>query len=384
MPISRRLFLSDASTTGFLSFLLFQAELLEARGAPAGTPSQATRTVGQDYWSNLYASGTQRSRGASTSPNAERDPRFLYYSDKAGLRWAQDIKASELPAFDEDAVVTMEMGGFRPGRLDDSRLAKVRFAQMHLSCQRVTGSEFVGPLVWAAMATVFADKVSKLPTIKELSFNPSQAGQTMPGAPQLNRVLLSQGAGHLSVNITTTPTTSLLDKILGATITATKILTPLLGFPAISLPALQAFYSFYGALEKANSENFLLNTSLKDVAVTQKGADSSLISANSLKLLSGDYILIPKAHEADIVKEMDKLMVQDGYLVEKGAVGKVPPDERIGQAVQTVSYITLNVRVQPASSYTSQSSVSDRLLEPAASQTSAKSISEHKSGTKKN
>lgn len=382
MPISRRLFLSDASTAGLLSLLLSQSELLEARDASAGTPSPTTRTAGQEYWSNLYASGAQRSRSASRSPNEDRDPRFLYYSDKAGLRWAQDIKASELPAFDEDAVVTMEMGGFRPGMLDDSRLAKVRFAQMHLSCQRVTGSEFVGPLVWAAMATVFADKASKLPTVKELSFNPSQAGQTMAGAPQLNRVLLSQGAGHLSVNITTTPTTSLLDKILGATITATKILTPLLGFPAISLPALQAFYSFYGTLEKANSENFLLNTSLKDVAVTQKGADSSLISANSLKLLSGDYILIPKAHEADFVKEMDRLIVQDGYLVERDAVGKHPPDERISQAVPTVSYITLNVRVQPASAYTSQLSITDRLLEPASNQTSGSSAPEHRSSPK--
>jgi len=228
----------------------------------------------------------------------------------------------------------------------------------------------------------FCGQGSKLPSVKELSFSPSQGGQTMPGAPQLNRVLLNQGAGHLSVNITTTPTTSLLDKILGATITATKILTPLLGFPAISLPALQAFYSFYGALEKANSENFLLNTSLKDVAVTQKGVESSLISANSLKLVSGTYILIPRAHEADFAKEMDKLIVQEGYLVERNAVGKLAPDDRVSQAVQTVSYITLNVRVQPASSYTSQSSITDRLLEPASSQTSGSSASQHRSGQK--
>ena len=379
MPISRRSFFSDASTAGFLSLLFSQAELLEAGGGAAAT---APRTVGQDYWSNLYASGAQRSRGASSSPNQDRDPRFVHYGEKTGLRWAQDIKASELPTFDEDAVVTMEMGGFRPGKLDDSKLAKVRFAQMHLSCQRVTGSEFIGPLVWAAMATVFTDKASKLPAVRDVNFNPSQGGRTMPGAPQLNRVLLSQGAGHLSVNITTTPTTSLLDKILGATITTTRILSPLLGFPAISLPALQAFYSFYGNLERASAENFLLNTSLKDVAVTQKGVESSLISANSLKFVSGDYILIPKGHEGDFAKVMDQLIVQEGYLVEKEAVGKLPPDERISQAVPTVSYITLHVRVQPASSYTSQSSVNDPLLVPPASTSSSSSTSKTKSTSK--
>lgn len=360
MPHSRRTFLHDASAMGLLSLFLSQTEIASAT-TPDG-PGQPT--AGQNYWSQLYAGGSHTSRGKATKPpNEDRDPRFLHYDAKSGLRWAEDIKTDELPNFDEDAVVTLEMGGFRPGSLDTSKLAKVRYAQMHLSCQRVTGSEFIGPLVWAAMATVFADKAAKLPTIKDLNFASAGANQTMPGAPQLNRVLLSDGAGHLSVNITTTPTTSLLDKILSTTIQATRILTPLLGFPAISLPALQAFYTFYGTIEKANPENFLLNTSIKDVAVTRKGSDSSLISASSLKLVSGDYIMVPKSQEADFTKSMEQLQVQNGYLVERNAAANIPPDERVKQAVPDVSYITLSVKVQPASKYTSATTVTDPVLD---------------------
>lgn len=176
-------------------------------------------------------------------------------------------------------------------------------------------------------------------------------------------MVLSQGAGHMSVNITTTPTTSLLDKILNVTIQGAKIMTPLLGFPGIALPALQNFYTFYGTLEKANPANFLLNSAQKDVAVTQQGVDNSLISANALKLVSGDYILVPKSQEEDFQKEMDKLIAQNGYVVPRDAKGT--PDDRIKQAVPTVSYVTLSVKVQPASSFPATSTVTDPMLDSA-------------------
>jgi hypothetical protein len=367
MNLSRRSFVADSALLSLFPAFLAQPKLAEALSSVSSVPSPTNKpTLGETYWSTLYAGEAQHSRGAALkTPNEDRNPRFLHFNSKTGLRWAEDIKANELPDFDDDAVVTMEIGGFRAGALDNSKLAKVRFAQLHLSCQRVTGSEFVGPLAWAALATVFTDKASKLPPVKDVGWSAfegtSQNSQTLPGAPQLHRVLLSHGAGHLSVNISTTPTTSVLDKVLGVAMQGAKIMTPLLGFPAISLPALSAFYNFYGSLEKANPGNFLLNTSLKDVAVTQKGADNSLISMNSLKLLTGDYVLVPKAHETDFEKEMDKMIVQNGYVVHRDS--KVNPDDRIKEAVPAVSYITLSVKVQPASSYTSPTSVTDPLLD---------------------
>ncbi len=383
MPRSRRSFLRDSATLGAISPLLACPELAAAIDtATSKTPSPPT--PGETYWKNLYASESERGESSPT-PNPNRDPRIALYEDNAGLRWVQDIKPSELPSFTEDAVVTLELTGFRPGGQDKSQLAKVKFAQLHLSCQRVAGSEFLGPIVWAALATLFANKASSLPSEQQLTWSAlsgNLAPQSQPqpsGGPQVSHVVLNQGAGHMSINITTTPTTSLLDKILGVMIQGTKILTPLLGFPGIALPALQNFYTFYGLLEKSHPENFLLNSEQQDVAVTQQGADNSLVSADALKLVSGSYVFVPQAQEDDLQKEMDKLVVQNGYLVDRNS--NASPDDRIAQAVPSVSYVTLNVKVEKASDFPATSTVTDPMLDAAPQ--GAGSSSGQKSGTRK-
>jgi hypothetical protein len=369
MRLSRRSFIADSAAAGILAPWLSRPEMasaLSAASIPPGSP-----TAGETYWKNLYAGSAHRGQGLST-PDPNRDPRIVQYDEKHGLRWAEEIQPAELPSFREDAVVTMEMTGFRPGSEDKSRLAKVKFAQLHLSCQRVTGSEFLGPLVWAALATVFTNKASKLPAEQQLSWKSLAGGGSQPsspagssGGPQLSHMVLNQGAGHMSVNITATPPTSALDHILSGLVTGTRILTPLLGFPGITLPALQNFYSFYGQLEKSRPSDFLLNSAQKDVVVTQQGADNSLVSSTALKLLNGAYILVPRAQEADLQKQMDKLTIQNGYIIERDAKGI--PDELIAQAVPTVSYVVLNVKVQPASDFPATSTVTDPMLDSAPS-----------------
>lgn len=366
MSLSRRSFLADAVTFGAASSLFAHSELADAIDSAVSRPP-GPPTAGETYWKNLYAGEAERNRSSST-PDPNRDPRIAQYNEKAGLRWAEEIQESELPVFPDDAVVTMELTGFRPGSQDKSQLSKVRFAQLHLSCQRVTGSEFLGPIVWAALATLFTNKASLLPAEQSLTWN-SMAGavspqnqQQMSNGPQLTHVVLNEGVGHMSINVTSTPTTSALDKILGGLIIGTKILSPLLGFPGIALPALQNFYTFYGQLEKSRPENFLLNSEQQDVIVAQKGTDNTLISASALKLITGTYFLVPKAQEADLEKDMDKLVISNNsYLVERDAKGT--PDDLIAQAVPTVSYVALNVRVQSASEFPATSTVTDPMLD---------------------
>jgi hypothetical protein len=364
MGLSRRSFLTETAALGILPALLADSELAHAISTAEAQPGQQP-TAGEIYWKSLYAGGA--ARGNSKPPKEERDPRIVHYSDKAGLRWVEDIKPAELPSFDEDVVVTMELSGFRPGKGDTSRLAKVKFAQLHLSCQRVSGSEFLGPIVWAALATIFADKASKLPSEQSLNWGALTGNQSVAqsraqsSGPRLSHMVLNQGAGHLSVNISSTPTNSPLHKVLGAIITGARIMSPLLGFPGITVPALQSFYDFYGKVEQANPENFLLNSAQRDVAVTQQGADNSLISANAIRLVNGDYVFVPKSQEADFQKNMDQLIVQNGYVVQRNAKGT--PDDRIDQAIETVTYVTLNVKVQPASSFPASSTVTDPLLD---------------------
>lgn len=362
MPVSRRSLLSHS---GIAALSASAAPELFATLANADPLATNSPTEGELFWKHLYS--RTASRGPNKVANEEREVKIAQYSEQAGLRWAEDVAASELPSFDEDAVVTIELSGFRPGSRDKSQLSKVRFAQLHLSCQRVTGSEFLGPIVWAALATMFTSKANKLPSEQSLNWasltgNQEQSPQAANG-PRLTHIVLNQGAGHLSVNVTTTPSGSVLDRVLAATITGTRILTPLLGFPGIALPALQNFYTFYGQLERSRPENFLLNSAQKDVAVTKEGAKNELISANALRMIEGTYILVPKSQEEDLQKEMSKLVAQNGYLVERGS--NASPDDRIAQAVPTVTYASLAVRVQPASSFPVSSTVTDPLLDSA-------------------
>ena len=114
-----------------------------------------------------------------------------------------------------------------------------------------------------------------------------------------------------------------LDKILGVTIQATKIMTPLLGFPRVSsLSSVTELLCILYSTEKSQPQRISCSiVRSKIVAVTQQGVDNSLISVNALKLLNGDYILLPKSQEEDFQKSMDKLIVQNGYLVERDASG---------------------------------------------------------------
>jgi hypothetical protein len=368
MSHSRRRFLEESAIAGFLLPLLAHEELLDAQGTKV---ERAAPTAGEIFWKQLYGTEAERGR-VSATPAPDRDPVIAQFDAKVGLRWAQDIDVTELASFTDDAIVSMEMTGFRPGSQDKTRLAKVRFAQLHLSCERKTGSEFLGPLAWVALATIFTSKVSQLPAATKLTWSSLAGGVTTAGAtpangqtqsssPQISHAVLNQGIGHMSINLTATPLTSLLDKIVSVVVQSGEIIAPLLGFPGITLPALQTFYTFYGQLEKSLPSDFLINGARQDVVVTQQGANSSAISAKALKLMTGTYILVPKAHETDLNKELANLVVQNGYLVERDS--KLAPDARVAEAVPTVSYVTLNIKIEDASKFQASSTVVDPLLD---------------------
>ncbi|MGD0471075.1 MAG: hypothetical protein ABSA54_22090 [Terriglobales bacterium] len=114
MTLSRRSFLGKSATFGALSSMLARLDIAAAIQTARAMRSSAP-TAGETFWKSLYASESERGESSST-PNPDRDPRIALYDDKAGLRWVQDIKPSELPSFTEDAVVTLELtaGARRP------------------------------------------------------------------------------------------------------------------------------------------------------------------------------------------------------------------------------------------------------------------------------
>ena len=306
----------------------------------------------------------------------ERIPAIYHFNDKTSFRRSEDIKdPAELPDFQDEAVVTIELTGFRPGSADQEALSKVNFASMHLSCQRVSGSQFIGPLAWATLATVFSNKTKNLPAVTALDWN-SLSGQNPASAanaggahstngtsnanPRIQNLLLSHGAGHLNVNITTTPKESPLDKVLKVAVSTSKVLAPLFGFPAISTLALGAFYDFFGKVEAANQDNFLLSTTQKGVVVAKQGLKVAEMDIHPMFLLSGDYLLVPLIHQRDFENKMSNLTLTNGFAVEKNATGILA--DRVKNAIPDVSYLALSVRVQSASEVPNTIGITDSVL----------------------
>ena len=398
MALSRRTFVGGSAGLGLLSAALANLEIADALSDTKASASEPT--FGQTYWSSLYAGNTASTRGhAQHMTPAERVP-AIYFSgvnDKtAAIRPSYEIKDSELPDFTDEAVVTMELTGFRPGSADHEALAQVNFANMHLSCQRVSGSEFIGPIAWAVIASVFSSKAKNLPAVNALDWKvlSGQASANTPGTtssaakttnsnPKIQNLLLSHGAGKISVNVTTTPKTSALDKILTVCVNTSKVVTPLFGFPAISTLALEAFYVFYGKVEAADKNNFLLSTAQQDVVVAKQGLKVADLDVHPLHLLSGDYILVPLIHQSDFESKMSNLTVVNGYVVEKTSTGALA--DRVKSAIPDVSYLALGVKVQSASEVPSTVGIIDPVLDdnPAAGTDSGSGATSTKGSGKK-
>src|SRR5579862_8809784 len=105
MATSRRSFLTNTASFSILPLAL----RTEGLGSDV---NPANRSAGEQYWSSIYKEGGVRSQKVIFG-NEMRDPRFAFFDAKTGFRWVEDNKIDDLPTFNEDAVVTLELAGFR-------------------------------------------------------------------------------------------------------------------------------------------------------------------------------------------------------------------------------------------------------------------------------
>ena len=69
-------------------------------------------------------------------------------------------------------------------------------------------------------------------------------------------------------------------------------------------------------------------------------------------MLSGDYILVPQAQESLLESQMDNLVIQNGYLIQREDAGSsVSVDNRVKAAVPDLTYVTLHADVRAASTF---------------------------------
>lgn len=105
--------------------------------------------------------------------DANKTPRFFHYHEDTGLRFAENIDRNELPKLQGAALVSVSMSGFHASDSDAKKIGDVSAAQLQLHAVQTSPiAQYIAPLAWASLATVFYSKAGKLPTVDQLNFVP--------------------------------------------------------------------------------------------------------------------------------------------------------------------------------------------------------------------
>jgi hypothetical protein len=338
MPINRRNFLDEILAAGALMSVMPGEGLSQQQAGPAAPPPGTHDSI--RFWNSFYDNAPSRGRTGNAEaklPAPERQVRFLNHGSN-GLRYTSDIKPDELLDHGGDVSVTVNLGQFRPSATDRAAFKQLQTSSLRLDCvQTRPMMNLFAPLAWASLASLFPDKQGKLPSLQTLGFQ--SATSTGPE----NKVVLPLGLGKMAINVSMVRRESIVHKILTEAQQIAGITAPFFAFPAISIPALKAVTTIYSALEQHTS--FLLNSPLTMIVATQRALDDETREVQYLPLVSGDYVLVPKIHEEELNKSMDKLDILQGFLVNKNAPSNQSPETRAAAAVPNVTYVTMRVTV---------------------------------------
>jgi len=356
--MNRRSFFSNMMAAAAFSGAL--GEIVSPKELLAAIDADAPQGPHQEFWNGFFddvdptkphavgargPGGEPMAQPVSAQLEESKLPRFFHYDDSMGLRFAEKIDRTELPKLDGAAVVSMSVSGFHPSDQDAKKIGDASGAQLQLHATQTKAiAEFIAPLAWASLASVFADKAKKLPTVSQLNFV-DENGST--GTSGNNRILLPDAEGKLALNLTLPERNSLLHKMVTYGLKGAAIAAPLVSLPAISVPAIKAFTSFYNTLVQRAS--FIINSELKDVVASYKAVDSGNMHADALKLVTGQYVIVPSSSSAEFASQMGNLKMLNGYLVPKSIPDSADPLDVAKSALPGITYASLKVSVQPAS-----------------------------------
>jgi hypothetical protein len=345
--------MAAAAFSGALGEVISPKELMAAVEAdvPQGNHQQFWNGFFDDVDPTKPHANTTRGSGGEPAPQPlpthiddNKLPRFFHYDDTNGLRFAEKIDRAELPKMDGSAVVSLSVSGFHPSEEDAKRIGDATGAQLQLHATQTTPmAQYIAPLAWASLASIFHNQASKLPTVDQLNFV-DENGST--GTSGNNRILLPKAEGKMAMNLTLPDKHSLLHKMISYGLQTAQVAAPLVALPAISVPAIKAFTSFYNIL--VQNAGFIINSPLKDVVASYDAVDSGNMHADALKLVTGQYVIVPASSTDAISAQMDSLKMLNGYLVPKTIANNADPLTVAKAALPGVTYATLKVSVQSA------------------------------------
>jgi hypothetical protein len=268
-----------------------------------------------------------------------KDVRYLYF-DQAGLRYTDQLKSEELLDHPGDVAVSIVLGQFRPGQSDAQSIRQLTSAQLRVDCVQTKGFlNLLAPAAWVAMASLYTNQAGKLPSLQTLGF---QQPSLLSGE---NKVILPGGSGKFSVNVSSMTKESVLHKVLRDGVRVAGIVSPLVGFPAISVPAMQAFTAIYSVLEERAS--FIMSSPLMDAAATQAALKDPSFPPTFLPIKDGQYVMVPLEHTDKLAATLPQLEINQGWLVDRTDKSSRPVDQKAHDSVPDVTYLTLQMKVTP-------------------------------------
>jgi hypothetical protein len=242
------------------------------------------------------------------------------------------------------------VSGFHSSEEDAHKIGDATSAQLQLHATQTTPmAQYIAPLAWASLASIFARSasVTKLPTIEQLN---SATSDGSGGTSGNNRILLPKAEGKMALNLTLPDKHALLHKIISMGLQGAQLAAPLVTLPAISVPAIKAFTSFYNIL--VQNAGFIINSPLKDVVASYDAVDSGNMHSDALRLITGEYVIVPSHSTAALSSQMEGLKMLNGYLVPKDLAASADPTTAAKAALPDVTYATLKVSVAPAEGVT--------------------------------
>jgi hypothetical protein len=363
MEFSRRQLFEELLASGALAALL---------ASDASGQTKATLSPGEmrpnDFWGAFYDS-VDPSKGKGIRKNTQKPAQgkqvsFLYYESGSGLRYADQLKKTDLLDHTGDVTVDLTLGQFRPGRADGKTVRDYASSQLRIDCvQTKAFLNILAPSAWVALASLFTDSAGKLPSLQQLGF---QQPNLMSGQ---NKVILPGGSGKFSVNVSSMTKESKLHAILREGVKIGTMVSPLFGFPAISIPAAQAFTAIYSLLEEKAS--FIMSSPLMDAAATQAALSDGSFPQTYVPLKTGEYVVVPEAHTSMMASKLSQLQLNQGYVVDGTLPGNRPVDQIANDSIPDVTYVSLKLKVTPMN--VTASPVPDSSPAPAASSAASKS-----------
>jgi hypothetical protein len=340
MAESRRTFFDQIMASGGLAALLAEG----AAAGPQQNPSDASLIKTSDFWGSFYDTVDPKKgrgrRGVKGKPAVVgKDVRYLYFDD-AGLRYTDRLKSEDLLDHSGDVAVSIMLGQFRPGSADAQAIRQLTSSQLRVDCVQTRGFlNLLAPAAWVAMASLYTDQAGKLPSLQALGF---QQPNLLSGD---NKVILPGGSGKFSVNVSSMAKESVLHRVLRNGVKVAGIVSPLVGFPAISVPAMQAFTAIYSVLEERAS--FIMSSPLMDAAATQAALKDPGFPPTFLPIKDGQYVMVPADHTEKLEATLSQLEVNQGWLVDRTDKSNRPVDQKARDTVPDVTYLTIQMKITP-------------------------------------